>query len=34
MRRKDREITEKQEIFHIIKKCDVCRLAFFDEKFP
>ena len=34
MRRKDREIPEKQEIFHIIKKCDVCRLAFFDEKFP
>ena len=34
MRRKDREITEKQEIFNIIQKCDVCRLAFFDEKFP
>lgn len=34
MRRKDREITEKKEIFDIIKKCDVCRVAFFDEKFP
>ncbi len=34
MRRKDREITDKQQIFDIIKKCDVCRIAFFDEKFP
>lgn len=34
MRRKDREITDLNEIMEIIKKCDVCRLAFFDEGFP
>ena len=34
MRRKDREITDKQAIYDIIKKCDVCRIAFFDETFP
>ena len=34
MRRKDREITEISEIMQIIKKCDVCSLAFFDEKYP
>ena len=34
MRRKDREITEKDEIIEIIKKCDVCRLAFYDYEFP
>ena len=34
MRRKDREITDKQQILEIIKKCDACRIAFFDEKFP
>ena len=34
MRRKDREITDKQAIYDIIKKCDVCRVAFFDETFP
>ena len=34
MRRKDREVTQPEEIFDIIKKCDVCRIAFFDEKFP
>ncbi|HRM90210.1 MAG TPA: hypothetical protein PLK68_07085 [Thomasclavelia ramosa] len=26
MRRKDREITDFNEIINIIKKCDVCRL--------
>ncbi len=34
MRRKDREITDKQAIYDIIKKCDVCRVAFFDDTFP
>ncbi len=34
MRRKDREITEWNELLKIIKKCDVCRLALFDEDYP
>jgi len=27
-------IKNKQEIFEIIKKCNICRVAFFDEKYP
>jgi len=34
MRRKDREITDFDEMIKIIKKCDVCRLALNDEDFP
>jgi len=34
MRRKDREITEYNEIFAIMKSCDVCRVAFFNEDYP
>ncbi len=34
MRRKDREITNKEEIIELIKKCSVCRLAFYDEEYP
>ncbi|MGL5353747.1 MAG: pyridoxamine 5'-phosphate oxidase family protein [Clostridium sp.] len=34
MRRKDREIIEIDKIMNIIKKCDVCSLAFFDEEYP
>jgi nitroimidazol reductase NimA-like FMN-containing flavoprotein (pyridoxamine 5'-phosphate oxidase superfamily) len=34
MRRRDREVSDYNEIFEIIKKCDVCRIAFFDEKYP
>ncbi|NMC57317.1 MAG: pyridoxamine 5'-phosphate oxidase family protein [Eubacteriaceae bacterium] len=34
MRRKDREITDRTEIISIMKKCDVCRLALFDDKYP
>jgi nitroimidazol reductase NimA-like FMN-containing flavoprotein (pyridoxamine 5'-phosphate oxidase superfamily) len=34
MRRKDREIIEVSEILEVIKKCTVCRLAFFDEGYP
>ena len=32
MRRKDREITDKNEIYEIIDKCTVCRIGFYDEK--
>lgn len=34
MRRKDREITDFNEIIKIINKCDVCRIAINDEEFP
>jgi nitroimidazol reductase NimA-like FMN-containing flavoprotein (pyridoxamine 5'-phosphate oxidase superfamily) len=34
MRRKDREICNMDEMLTIIKKCDVCRLALFDEEYP
>ncbi len=34
MRRKDREITDLNEILEIMKKCDVCNIAFFDEEYP
>ncbi|NLZ38749.1 MAG: pyridoxamine 5'-phosphate oxidase family protein [Firmicutes bacterium] len=34
MRRKDRQVVERNEIIKIIKKCDVCRLAFFDREYP
>lgn len=34
MRRKDREISNMDEIIEIIKKCDVCRIALFDEEYP
>lgn len=34
MRRKDREITSIEKLILIMKTCDVCRVAFHDEKFP
>ncbi len=34
MRRSDREITERCEIIEIIRKCDVCRLAFAEGNKP
>lgn len=34
MRRKDREITEFDEMTAIMKKCDVCRLALNDGDYP
>ncbi len=34
MRRKDREVTNMDDILSIMKKCDVCRLAFFDKEYP
>ncbi len=34
MRRKDREVTEMEDILNIIKKCDICRIALFDEEYP
>ena len=32
MRRKDREITDFDEMMKIIAKCDTCRLALFDDE--
>ena len=34
MRRKDREITDFDEIMKIIERCDTCRLAIFDKEYP
>ena len=34
MRRKDREITDFNEIIDIIKHCDVCRIAMHDDEYP
>ena len=34
MRRKDREITDFNEMLEIMKKCDICRIALNDEEFP
>ncbi len=34
MRRKDREITDFDQMIEIINKCDVCRIALNDEGFP
>lgn len=34
MRRKDREITDFDEMMKIIAKCDTCRLAIHDDEFP
>ena len=34
MRRKDREITDFNEIIDIIIKCDVCRIALNDDEYP
>lgn len=34
MRRRDREITDINEMIEVMKKCDVCRLALNDEDYP
>ncbi|MBB2183202.1 pyridoxamine 5'-phosphate oxidase family protein [Lachnospiraceae bacterium MD1] len=34
MRRKDREVSNISDMVDIIKKCDVCRIALFDEGYP
>ncbi len=34
MRRKDREITDFEEIIDVIRQCDVCRIAINDGEFP
>lgn len=34
MRRKDREITDFNEIIDVIKKCDVCTIALNDKGYP
>jgi len=34
MRRRDREITDRDEMIEILDKCQVCRIALHDENFP
>lgn len=34
MRRKDREITDFDEMIAVMRRCDVCRLAFQDDDIP
>lgn len=34
MRRSDREITNFDDIINVIEKCDVCRLALYDDEYP
>ena len=34
MRRKDREVEGIENIIDIVKKCEVCRIAFFDKDYP
>ena len=34
MRRKDREITDLEEITEIIQRCDICRIALHDREYP
>lgn len=34
MRRKDREITEENQLRAIMQGCDVCRVALFDDPYP
>ena len=34
MRRKDREVTDLQEIFDILKRCDTVRIAVYGEEYP
>ncbi|MBQ5859130.1 MAG: pyridoxamine 5'-phosphate oxidase family protein, partial [Peptococcaceae bacterium] len=34
MRRKDREVTNRQQILSIMESCDVCRLGLVDNNMP
>lgn len=34
MRRKDREIINKEQIWRIMQRCGVCRVAFHDAEYP
>jgi nitroimidazol reductase NimA-like FMN-containing flavoprotein (pyridoxamine 5'-phosphate oxidase superfamily) len=34
MRRSDREITDLNEIYEVMKQCDVCNIAFYQENYP
>ncbi len=34
MRRSDREITDLNEIYEVMKQCDVCNLAFYQDNYP
>ena len=34
MRRRDREITNRQEILNILSRADICRIALHDDEYP
>jgi Predicted flavin-nucleotide-binding protein len=34
MRRSDREIRDRNDMIEVMKRCDICRLAFHDEEYP
>ena len=34
MRRTDREVTDREEMLDIMRRCDVCRLALNDGEYP
>lgn len=34
MRRSDRELKDMSDIIRVIRQCNVCRVAFFDEEYP
>jgi nitroimidazol reductase NimA-like FMN-containing flavoprotein (pyridoxamine 5'-phosphate oxidase superfamily) len=34
MRKANREVKDRAELIDILNKCDVCRVAFFDEEYP
>ena len=34
MRRTDREVTDPNQLLDIIRRCQVCRLALFDQEYP
>ena len=34
MRRKDREITNKEDLIKVMEKCDVCRIALNHDGYP
>ena len=34
MRRKDRQINDFMEIYDIIKRCDICRIALNNDGYP
>lgn len=34
MRRADRQVTDTEQIFNILNRCEKCSVAFFDDEFP